>query len=637
MSAQADLGATPQTAATPQIAAGNARVRMRLPFADARDFEDARRGRLGSLSDPVVRATDGRVVWDAEAYAFLDGECPDTVNPSLWRQAQLSSIHGLFQVTDGIYQIRGLDLSNMTIVEGRAGVLVIDPLISSECSAAALALYRRHRGERPVTGLLYTHSHVDHFGGARGVVPADDVAAGRVPVLAPAGLLEHAVSENVYAGGAMTRRATYMYGALLPKGPAGQVGAGLGQTTSTGTVTLIPPTVEIARTGQEETVDGIRMVFQLTPGAEAPAEMNFLFPGRRALCMAENATHNMHNLLSLRGALVRDPRLWARYLDEAISLFAAEADVLFAQHHWPRWGSDRIVDFLEKQRDLYGYIHDQTLRLLNRGLVGSEIAESLRQPAELEREWHCRGYYGSLSHNVKAVYQRYMGWFDGNPAHLWPHPPQAAGERYVALAGGAEALLEHAREAFERGDHRWVAEVVGHLVFAQPDNQEARELQARALEQLAYGAENGTWRNFLLMGAQELRNGVAGTAAAIPPDFISGLAEEQLFDALAVRLDGPRAGDLRITMLWRFADTGEEYGLTLMHGVLTHRRGAPNRAVDATIAIERRALDELFAGTATVEELSASGRLTIDGDRSRLELLLGLLEAPDPAFAIVTP
>src|SRR5271165_613777 len=363
--------------ATAGIAAANSGVRMQLPFADTEDFQDAGRGFVGTLSDPLVEATDGRVVWDAGSYDFLDGECPETVNPSLWRQGQLTAMHGLFEVAQGIYQVRGLDLSNMTIVEGRAGVLVIDPLISAETAAAALALYREHRGERPVTGLLYTHSHVDHFGGARGVVSGEDVASGRVPVFAPQGFLEHAISENVYAGGAMARRATYMYGALLPRSPVGQVGAGLGATTSTGTVTLLPPTVDIVQTGQEEIVDGIRMIFQLTPGTEAPVEMNFHFPERRALCMAENATHNLHNILTLRGAPVRDPHAWAGYLDQAIELFGRDSDVLFAQHHWPRWGTERIIEFLVKQRDLYGYIHDQTLRLLNKGFIGSEIAEML--------------------------------------------------------------------------------------------------------------------------------------------------------------------------------------------------------------------------------------------------------------------
>jgi alkyl sulfatase BDS1-like metallo-beta-lactamase superfamily hydrolase len=620
-----------------EIADANAALKLRLPFADRDDFDDARRGWIGSLSDPVVRATDGRVIWDAGAYGFLDGECPDTVNPSLWRQSQLNAIHGLFEVADGIYQVRGLDLSVMTIVEGDKGVLVIDPLISTECAAAALQLYREHRGDRPVTGMLYTHSHVDHFGGGRGVVSDDDVTSGRVPVLAPVGFLEHAVSENVFAGGAMTRRATYMYGALLPKGPAGQVGVGLGQTTSTGTVTLIPPTLDITRTGQEEVVDGIRMVFQLAPDTEAPAEMHFLFPERRALCIAENATHNLHNVLTLRGALVRDPHGWAGYLDEAIERFGGDTDVMFAQHHWPRWGSERIVDFLETQRDLYGYIHDQALRLLNKGYVGAEIAEELELPPSLDQEWHCRGYYGSVNNNLKAVYQRYLGWFDGNPAHLWPHPPVAAGQRYVELAGGPDALLAHARDAFAKGDFRWVAEIVNHLVFADPGNAEAKELQARTLEQLAYGAENGTWRNFFLMGAQELRHGSAGTAASLPRDFIAGLSDEQLFDALAIQVDGPRAGDRRITLHFAFTDTDAEYAVTLRHGVLTHRRGAPRDAPDATVRVTRAAVDELIAGAITLEALAAAGRVTVEGDQAKVAELLGLLDPPDPGFAIVTP
>ena len=628
---------TPAQAA-PEIIEANQAVRLRLPFADAEDFDEARRGWIGSLSDPVIRATDGRVVWDAAAYEFLDGECPATVNPSLWRQSRLAAIHGLFEVADGIYQVRGLDLSVMTIVEGDTGVLVIDPLISTECAAAALALYREHRGERPVTGLLYTHSHVDHFGGARGVVSPDDVASGRVPVLAPDGFLAHAVSENVYAGGAMTRRATYMYGALLPKGAAGQVGAGLGQTTSTGTVTLIPPTVDITRTGQEETVDGIHMVFQLTPNTEAPAEMHFLFPERRALCIAENATHNLHNILTLRGALVRDPHGWASYLDEAIGMFAAGSDVMFAQHHWPRWGTDRIVDFLAKQRDLYGYIHDQALRLLNKGYVAAEIAERLELPPSLEREWHCRGYYGSLNHNLKAVYQRYLGWFDGNPAHLWPHPPEAAGERYVALAGGADALLAHARRRVR----------ARRLPLGRRGRQPPRVRRSRQHRRQGppgAGARTARVRRRERNLAQLLPHGrpraaarrPAGPRPAIPPDFIANLTNEQLFDALAIQIDGPRAGDRHITLHWRFTDTGNEHSLTLQHGVLTHRRGAPAGPIDATVSVQRSALNDVIAGAATVDELVASGRLAVEGDQAKLGELLGLLDPPDPNFAIVTP
>src|SRR5271165_3774225 len=621
----------------PNIASSNEATRLRLRFGDAEDFDDARRGRVGGLSDGIIRATDDRVVWDADAYEFVDGDCADSVNPSLWRQAQLTSIQGLFEVGEGIYQVRGLDLSNMTIVEGEEGVLVIDPLISTETAAAALALYRTRRGDRPVTGLLYTQSHVDHFGGARGVVDQQDVDSGRIPVIAPEGFLSHAVSENVYAGGAMIRRATYMYGPLLEKGPAGQVSAGLGQTTSTGTVSLIPPTVDITRTGQELVVDGIRMIFQMTPGTEAPAEMNFLFPDHRALCMAENATHNLHNVLTLRGALVRDPHVWATYLDEAIDLFADRADVLFAQHHWPRWGRERMVDFLSKQRDLYGYIHDQTLRLLNKGYVAGEIAEMLELPPSLEQEWHCRGYYGSLNHNVKAVYQRYLGWFDGNPAHLWPHTPEVAAQRYVDLAGGAGPLLAKAGAAFEAGDYRWVAELVNHLVFVDPEHEQARELQARALEQLGYGAENGTWRNFYLMGAHELRNGASGTATTVPADFIANTPTAQLLDAIAIQIDGPRAAGVTVSMIWTLSDVGESHRLTLANGVLTHRPLRETLTADATLTVERSALNELLLGMSSLEDLMSTGRLKLDGDQAALGRILGLLDPPEPRFAIVTP
>jgi alkyl sulfatase BDS1-like metallo-beta-lactamase superfamily hydrolase len=619
------------------VAEANRGIRMRLDFGDTEDFDDARRGLVAALSPALVRGTAGRVVWDMESFAFLEGTCPDTVNPSLWRQAQLNAIHGLFEVVPGIYQVRGLDLSNMTIVEGREGVLVIDPLICSETAAAALQLYRAHRGERPVTGLLYTHCHVDHFGGALGVVDAGDVAAGRIPVFAPEGFLEHAISENVYAGTAMARRAAYMFGAALARGPRGHVGTGLGMTVSTGSIGIVPPTREIANTGQQETVDGIAMIFQMTPGSEAPAEMNFLFPNHRALCIAENATHNLHNIITPRGALVRDARLWSRYLGEAIELFGEHADALFAGHQWPRWGRGRIIDLLAKQRDLYGYLHDQTLRLLNKGYVGSEIAEQLQLPAGLAREWHCREYYGTASHNVKGIYQRYMGWFDGNPAHLWPHPPEQAATRYVRAMGGAEAVLAEGRRAFAQGDYRWVAELMSHAVFADPSDRAARELEARALEQLAYGAESAPWRNFFLMGAHELREGVSEAGNTPSKEMVALLSTEQLFDVLAIRIDGPRAGELRLSFNWVFTDTDERHVLALSNGVLIHSANRQDPEADATVVVERAALNELFAGITPIAQLLEAGRLRVEGDAAKLGELLGLLDEPDPSFAIVTP
>lgn len=625
-------------AATAATALRNSEAAASLPPDDGQDFEDARRGLIAPFEPGIVDGPNGEPAWDMDSYSFIAGDPPDTVHPSLWRQSKLNRIAGLFEIAPGFYQLRGFDLSNMHVIEGEQGIVVIDPLISAETAAAALALYRRERGERPVTGLIYTHSHIDHFGGAKGVVSAAEVEQRGIPVLAPAGFLHHAVSENVYAGTAMGRRAAYMYGAKLERAADGGVGTGLGQTTSTGTLTLIPPNLDVTETGQEETVDGVRMVFQLTPGTEAPSEMNFHFPEQRVLCVAENATHTMHNTITLRGALVRDPQIWAHYLDETIALFGADSDVLFAGHHWPRWGSTRIVEYLEKQRDLYGYLHDQTLRLLNQGLTPREIAAELELPPELENEWHCRGYYGSLSHNVMGIYQRYIGWFDGNPAHLWEHPPVESARRYVEFMGGAEALLERARGSFAAGDYRWVAEVVNHLVFAEPENEAARALQADALEQLGYGAENATWRNFFLMGARELRGGVTGTPTdTAAPDIVAQLAVAQILDAMAVRLNGPKAWGKRLRIAWQVTDPDERHLIEIGNGVLRHRPVGAEVEAEATLVIERAALTELLGGSSELADLAGDGRLSVEGDGVKLGELLGLLDEPDPGFAIVTP
>ncbi|MEV1027016.1 alkyl sulfatase dimerization domain-containing protein [Streptomyces sp. NPDC050264] len=624
--------------ATSRIASANEAMLRRFPFDDTQDHDDSRRGFITSASDPLIRDDDGRPVWDLDAYAFLDKGCPETANPSLWRQSRLCAEHGLFEVVEGIYQVRGFDLSNVTFVEGETGVFVIDPLLGVETAAAALALYRSHRGERPVTGVLYTHSHADHFGGVKGVVTEEEVAGG-IPVYAPRGFMEHAVSENVFAGTAMNRRAAYMYGAALPKGERGQIGAGLGQTLSTGGVSLIAPTVEITDTGRTETVDGIRMVFQLTPGTEAPAELNIHFPDHRALCMAENATHNLHNLLTLRGAEVRDPHEWSRYLTQAIDLFVDSSDVAFASHHWPVWGRDRVETFLSEQRDLYAYLHDQTLRLLNQGFTALEIAEQLEVPPALERAWHTHGYYGSVSHNTKAIYQRYLGWFDGNPAHLWEHPPVEAAQRYVRFMGGAGEVLRRARESYDEGDFRWVVQVVNHVVFTDPDNAEARALQADALEQLGYGSENGTWRNFFLTGALELRDGSIGTpTATTSADILGALTLDQLFDALAIRVDGPAGWDADITVRWVLT-SGDVHTMRLRNGVLTHVEGAGSASVapDAEITLDEPTLRTVLLGVLPPVSLAEQAGVEITGDLGKLSELLGHTDAPDPDFAIVTP
>lgn len=605
-----------------------------LPFEDTRDFEDTDRGFIAALEPCVVKSADGRVVWDNDAYAFLAGEAPTSVHPSLWRQSQLCTKQGLYEVVEGIYQVRGLDLSNITFVEGNSGVIVIDPLISTETAAAALALYRAHRGERAVTAVIYTHSHADHFGGVLGVTNQADVDAGKVVIIAPEHFTEHAVQENVYAGTAMARRAGYMYGAALDRSPQGQVGCGLGQVGSTGEVALIVPTLDIRETGETHTIDGVEIEFQMAPGTEAPAEMHFYFPEFRALCMAENATHNLHNLLTLRGALVRDPHGWAGYLTEAIDAFADRADVVFASHHWPTWGRERIVEFLSLQRDLYAYLHDQTLRLLNQGYTGVEIAEQFQLPPALDKAWHARGYYGSVNHNVKAIYQRYMGWFDGNPGRLWPHPPEALGPRYVEAMGGVDRVVELARKAFDEGDFRWAATLLDHVIFTDENHAPARQLYADVLEQLAYGAENATWRNFFLAGATELREGNFGTpTTSASPSLLGQLTPEQIFDTFAINVNGPRAWDLDLAIDVSFLDTAVNYRLTLRNGVLVYRKSGPDEAsAHATVKLATKLRLLAFAAGDTT-----SPGVEVAGDADALPSLLGALDRPDPNFNIVTP
>lgn len=601
-------------------------------FHDTADFDDANRGFIATLEPCVIRNHEGRVIWDNETYNFLNGPCPRTANPSLWRQAQLCFQHGLFQVTDGIYQVRGLDLSNMTIIEGDHGIIVIDPLISVDCAAAALKLYRDNRGHRPVTGLLYTHSHVDHFGGSRGVLRETD---NNVPVIAPKGFMEHAVGENIFVGNAMARRAVYMYGDGLKKGPDGQISAGLGSTTSTGITTLIPPTLDITKTGQEEVVDGVRFIFQMTPGTEAPSEMNFYIPDRHAICMAENATHNLHNILTLRGALVRDAQAWSSYLDEVVVLFAQDANVSFASHHWPTWGRESIIRYLSEQRDLYAYLHDQTLRMMNQGLTGIEIAESFVLPDVLQKAWHAQGYYGSVSHNVKAIYQRYMGWYDGNPAHLWEHPPTEAGQRYVSCMGGVEAVVRMARAYIEKGDLRFAATLLSHAVFADPEHNEAREVLASAFEKLGYGSENGPWRNCYLTGADELRGKTYPVSFDASNDgMIGALSVDQLLISLAIRIDGPRAQTESFIIDLHFTDQKQRRRLIMSNGALIHRHASEDdKGAGLTCTLTKQQLLGILAKRRVLE----GPGLEYVGDVALLEKLVSLVTDPDPMFHIVTP
>lgn len=617
--------------ATSAIEAQHAQALRDLPFDDTRDFEDADRGLIAQLDKTVVRNAAGDVVWDNDSYGFVTGDAPTTVHPSLWRQSSLVSKAGLYEVVEGIYQVRGFDLSNMTIIEGDTGVIVIDPLISAETAAAGLGLYRETRGDKKVVAVIHTHSHIDHFGGVFGITNQDEVDSGAVQIIAPEGFVEHAVSENVYAGTAMGRRAGYMYGAALERGPQGQVGAGLGQTTSTGAAGMIVPTLEVTATGETHTIDGVEIEFQMAPGTEAPSEMHFYFPGFRALCMAENATHNQHNLLTLRGALVRDPHVWSIYLTEAIERYAGRADVVFASHHWPTWGAENIAEYLGLQRDLYAYLHDQTLRLLNRGYTGTEAAEMFQMPPALENAWHARGYYGSVSHNVKAVAQRYLGWFDGNPARLWPHPPAALATRYVDAIGGIDRVVEVAQTAFDAGDFRWAATLLDHAVFADENHAAARALYADTLEQLAYGSENGTWRNFFLSGATELRGANFGTPTKTDaPSIVANLSAEELLDSIAVRVDGPNAWELDLAFAVEFTDLSRRFRVTLRNGVLVYLETAEGD-VSLTVRLSKARMLALLGGDTT------SSGVDLDGDASVLDQVLSVLDPGDDAFAIVTP
>ncbi|MEI6413235.1 MAG: alkyl sulfatase dimerization domain-containing protein [Pseudomonadota bacterium] len=625
----------PATADTKAI---NAAVFSLLDFKDTTDLADTQRGLMAPLASNQVSDANGKVVWNLDQYAFLNTDAPDTVNPALWRQAQLNLAAGLFQVTDHIYQIRGLDLSVVTFIEGDTGYIVIDPLVSQETAQEALKLMRQQRGDKKVKAVIYTHSHVDHYGGVKGVVTQAEVDAGQVKIIAPQGFMEEAVSENVMAGNAMSRRATYMYGSLLPRNARGQVDAGLGKGTSTGTVTLIAPTDTISKTGTTMVIDGIEIVFQVTPGSEAPAEMNFYFPKFRVLDMAENCTHTLHNLYTLRGAQVRDAKAWSHYIDESLRLFADKSDVVMASHHWPRWGTSNVKDFLKKQRDMYRYIHDQTLRLANQGYTMNEIAEQLRLPDALSKEWYNRGFYGTVSHDAKAVYQRYLGWFDGNPANLNPLPPVESGKKYVEFMGGASAVLGKARESFNRGEYRWVAQVVNHVVFAEPNNAEALQLQADALEQMGYQAESAPWRNFYLTGAKELRDGVIrGGDGTSGGDSVRAMPTDQIFDYIGLMLDGPAASGRLITLNFQFTDVNEKYLLTLENSVLNSASAQQAAMADATIITTRSNLNNLILGQISIDDAVKSGTIQVTGSVGKVVELLGLLTPFDPWFNIVTP
>ncbi|WP_395709552.1 alkyl/aryl-sulfatase [Reyranella sp.] len=628
--------------AEPATRAANAAMAARLPFGETADFEAARRGLIAPVPEGLVRTGSGTVLWNLGEYAFIDGElAPATVNPSLWRLARLNLANGLFKVTDRLYQLRGFDISNMTVIEGDSGLIVIDPLTTAEVARAALAHYRVHCADKPVVAVIYTHSHVDHYGGVRGVVDDADVKAGKVQVIAPDGFMEAVSGENVLAGMPMARRAQFQFGSMLPRGPRGQVDAGLGKGVARGTVGLIAPTLSIVRPVEEHAIDGIRIVFQLAPETEAPAEMHMFYPELRVLNMAENACPLLHNFIPLRGAVARDPRIWAKYIGDAIALYGADTDILIGQHHWPTWGREAILDHLEAQRDLYKHIHDQTLRLMNKGWRPAEIAEAIDLPPGLAERWSARGYYGSVNHNVKAVYQRYLSWYDANPCNLHPLPPAPAARKFVEYMGGAAAVIARARADFAEGEYRWVAQVMKEVVYAEPDNIEARTLCADALEQMGYQAESATWRNAFLYGAQELRHGVFQVPArgpAMGADILAGLSTDVFFDLLAIRLDPAKAAGQSMTLNWHFTDRAEKLVLTLKHSTLTHRMNEWSAAAATSITTTRQTLDSIILQRLAPPEALMSGALKIEGDPSRLAMLFGMLDQQiRMMFDILTP
>jgi len=626
--------------ATKTTKAANAELLKSLSLADKQDFEDAKRGFIAPLQNGgVIKNEEGQPVWDLTRFSFVKegAPAPDTVNPSLWRQSQLVVQGGLYKVVDGLYQVRTADLSNLTIIEGEDGIIIVDPLISAETARAALDLYYQNRPKKPVVAVVHSHSHVDHFGGVRGVVDENEVKAGKVKIVAPVGFLEAAVEENVMARTVMGRRAIYMYGSLLPPDPKGQVGAGLGVTQSTGTVTVISPTDLITQTGQRMRIAGLDFEFLLAPDTEAPAEMHWYIEQFKALTAAENCCHTLHNTYTLRGARIRDPLSWSKYLDETIELWGAKSEVMYGMHHWPVWGNDRVLDMLRKARDAYRFINDQTLRLANHGYTPVEIAEMIELPSELAQHWALRGYYGTLNHNVKATYVRYLGWFDGNPANLYVLPPVEASKKYVEFMGGAEAALEKAEEAFDKGEYRWVAEVVNHVVFADPENQAACALQADALEQLGYQAESGPWRNFYLTGAKELREGVKQLPRASSPDVVKAMSLDLFFDYLGVLLNGPKAAGKKITLNMNFPDTNEKYLLALENGVLNHTPSKQVQDADATITMTRAALNKIMLGESSLKNEVGSGEVEIQGRKEAFTELMSLLDTFEFWFNIVTP
>jgi alkyl sulfatase BDS1-like metallo-beta-lactamase superfamily hydrolase len=638
--AMAADSAKPATEATK---AANAAVLKELPFNNKQAFEDSKRGFIAPLENGgLVKNAKGEVIWDLPKFDFLSGDkpAPDTVNPSLWRQAQIMQhFTGLFEVTEGVYQVRGLDLSNITFIEAPEGVIVMDPLISAETAKAGLDLYRKHRGDKPVVAVIFSHSHLDHYGGVMGVISHEDIESGKVKIYAPEGFTEAALNESVIGGNRQTRLSGYQYSQLVERSPTGNMTSGLGLDTSKGTVTFAVPTNVITKPVQKETIAGLDFEFMLAPDTEAPAEMFFYIPKYKALSTAEDAVHNQHNVYSLRGAKVRSAYNWGKYLKLADERWGDEAEVLYAPHHWPIWGKEHISEHLTKQSAAYKYINDQSIRLANSGYDMIEAAEMLELPKALQEEWSLRGYYGTTNHNVKAAIDKQFGWYNGNPATLHPLPRVPAAKRYVEYMGGADTILEKAKADFDKGDYRWVMQVLMQVVYADPSNMEARNLMAAASEQLGYQSEAGTWRGWYLSAAKDLREGVKPLPVLgfASPDTVAAMPLELFFDYLSIRLDGPKAEGKTIKLNLDFPDTKDKYLLVVQYGVLQYHKDQQADDADASLTLDRATLNDIIGGKLTVEQGITDGKIKLDGEPKKFEEFVGLLDTFDPWYQVVMP